>query len=100
VKLADFKQTLSRSEPPAKVPKSLAAMWWAGKGDWNEAHRLVMDADGQDAAWIHAYLHRVEGDLDNARYWYREAHRRPADGPFQQEWEQIVSALLDDVGSD
>ena len=53
----------------------LAALWWAKKGDWDKAHRLVMDEQSAEAAWVHAYLHRVEGDLGNAGYWYRQAHK-------------------------
>ena len=51
----------------------LAALWWAAKGNWDEAHKIVQDEETADAAWVHAYLHRVEGDLGNAGYWYRRA---------------------------
>jgi hypothetical protein len=69
-------------------------MWWAAKGDWDRAHKIVQDEDTADAAWVHAYLHRVEGDLSNARYWYHRATRTPANGPLQEEWDSIVAALL------
>jgi hypothetical protein len=69
-------------------------MWWAAKGDWTQAHRIVMDASGADAAWVHAYLHRLEGDLPNARYWYGVARRPPATGSFDEEWHAIVAALV------
>jgi hypothetical protein len=72
----------------------LRALWFAAKGDWDKAHALVMDATGADAAWVHAYLHRVEGDLDNARYWYRQARRPGASGALETEWDAIVAALL------
>ena len=55
----------------------LCALWWAGNDNWDKAHRIVMDENGRDCAWVHAYLHRVEGDLDNAGYWYRQAHHKP-----------------------
>ena len=71
-------------------------MWWAGKGDWNKAHAIVQDEDGADAAWVHAYLHRVEGDLGNAGYWYRRAGKPVATDPLEAEWERIVAALLMD----
>jgi hypothetical protein len=91
---AEFKRSLGKPKPPAGLPPALAALWWAGKDDWEKAHQLVMDEDGADCAWVHAYLHRVEGDLDNARYWYRRAHRKPTEGDLQAEWTDIAAALL------
>jgi hypothetical protein len=93
---ADFKSSLSGTSPTAGVTPSLAALWWAGKGDWNKAHAIVQDVPGADAAWVHAYLHRVEGDLGNAGYWYRLAHKPVATAPLESEWEQIVAVLLVD----
>jgi hypothetical protein len=74
---AAFRQTLSHKVPPRSLSAPLAALWWAKKGDWDKAHRLVMAAATLEAAWVHGYLHRVEGDLGNAQYWYARA-RRPA----------------------
>jgi hypothetical protein len=91
--LAEFKRSLSRTIPPALAP-ALAALWWAGRDNWDRAHGIVMDGAGKDCAWVHAYLHRVEGDLANAQYWYRQAGRRAAAGPLQTEWDAIVRALL------
>ena len=68
------------ARPPAGLGKPLEALWYAGRGDWERAHRIAMSAKSRDAAWVHAYLHRQEGDLDNARYWYRRA-RRTIPGP-------------------
>jgi hypothetical protein len=92
----DFKSSLSGISPATGVTPSLAALWWAGKGDWDKAHGIVQDESGVDAAWVHAYLHRVEGDLGNAGYWYRQARKPVATSPLETEWEQIVSALLMD----
>ncbi len=64
-----FRASLSASHPPAGLPPALEALWWAGKGVWERAHALVQDEPGAEAAWVHAYLHRVEGDLANAGYW-------------------------------
>ena len=75
-----FYRTLSDAAPPAALSPPLAALWWARKGDWDKAHRLVMDEASAQAAWVHAYLHRVEGDLGNAHYWYAQAGRPPARG--------------------
>jgi hypothetical protein len=94
---AEFKRTLGKVKPPTGLPPALAALWWAGKDDWGTAHKLVMSEDGADCAWVHAYLHRLEGDLDNARYWYRQARRKPAAGDFAAEWASIAAALLQSI---
>jgi hypothetical protein len=91
---AAFKMSMSKAVPPKALAPELQALWWAGKGDWDKAHRIVMDEHSPDAAWVHAYLHRVEGDDGNAGYWYRQAKRKPASVPHDTEWELIVSALL------
>jgi hypothetical protein len=62
-------------------------------GDWDRAHRLVQDQEGPAAAWVHAWLHRIEGDLGNAGYWYRLAGKSPAKGSTQSEGEAIAAAL-------
>ena len=92
--LAEFKRSQSRPEPPAGLSPALAALWWAGKDKWDKAHGIVMNDEGKACAWVHAYLHRVEGDLDNARYWYRQAGQSAASGALDAEWEEIVRALL------
>ena len=90
----ELKRCVGKAAPPAGLSPALAALWWAAKGDWQRAHRLVMDESGADCAWVHAYLHRQEGDLDNARYWYRQARREPAQGDLAAEWAAIAAALL------
>ena len=92
---AEFKYSLSEQAPPVGLSPALSALWWSGKEDWQKAHELVMNEGGVDCAWVHAYLHRVEGDLDNARYWYRQAHRQPAQGDPAAEWATIAAALLE-----
>jgi hypothetical protein len=79
---------------PAGLDPPLQALWHDAKGDWATAHRVVMNAQSAAAAWVHAYLHRKEGDLDNARYWYRKAKRAEATGTLDDEWAAIVEALL------
>jgi hypothetical protein len=91
---AAFTQSLAGQKPPADMSSALTALWWAGKDDWDKAHSIVMNDSGADCDWVHAYLHRVEGDLDNARYWYRQARQKPATGALKAEWEAIVTALL------
>ena len=94
MKVADFKASLSGASPAPQLDAPLAALWWAAKGDWNQAHKIVQDEDTADAAWVHAYLHRVEGDLSNAAYWYRKAEKPEASGSLEAEWAGIASALL------
>ena len=91
---AGFKRSLSKSVPPKELSAELQALWWAGKGDWDKAHRLAMNGHSREAAWVHAYLHRVEGDDGNAGYWYRQAQRKPATGAVDAEWTAIVADLL------
>ena len=90
----DFKSNLSGPVRAPGISAPLAALWWVAKGDWTRAHEIVQDEAGVDAAWVHAYLHRVEGDLGNAGYWYRRAGKAVASGPVEAEWDSIVSALL------
>ena len=91
---AAFNLTLSHKVPPRALDAPLTALWWAKKGDWDTAHRLVMDDTSPEAAWVHAYLHRAEGDLANANYWYAQAGKPSATGDHDAEWNAIVSALL------
>ncbi len=90
----EFKRSVAEAKPPAGLAPALAALWWAAKHDWQRAHRVVMDESGADCAWVHAYLHREEGDLDNAGFWYRQAGREPAQGELAAEWVLIAAALL------
>jgi hypothetical protein len=73
---------------------ALLALWWDAKGDWARAHEIAQDVGGADGAWVHAYLHRREGDLSNAGYWYRQAGKRVATGDLRVEWEAMVQELL------
>ena len=72
----------------------LKALWYAGKDEWDNAHKLIQDVEDKNAAWIHAYLHRKEGDIGNADYWYRRAGKFRSSLSLEEEWEEIVSALL------
>jgi hypothetical protein len=76
------------------LPAPLRALWHEAQGDWKRAHEIVQDENDRDSAWVHAYLHRKEGDLPNAGYWYRRAGKPVAKETLEQEWEAIVSALL------
>ena len=72
----------------------LQALWHDARGDWSRAHELAQDIDDTNGAWVHAYLHRKEGDLANARYWYRRARKLEATDSLEDEWLRIVAALL------
>ena len=92
--MADFKASLSEAAPAPDLSLPLAALWWAAKGRWDEAHKIVQDEDDKDSAWVHAYLHRVEGDLGNAGYWYRQAGKPAASDALDAEWDRISAVLL------
>ena len=80
--------------PPAGLSLSLMCLWWAAKGDWDKAHKYAQDYEGRDGSWVHAYLHRKEGDASNAAYWYSRSGRRPSTASLQDEWNEIVTALI------
>ena len=90
----EFKASLSEPEPAAGLAPALAALWWDAKDNWDKAHKIVMDEGGADCAWVHAYLHRREGDLENAGYWYGQAGRPAAMGALREEWAAIAEAIL------
>jgi hypothetical protein len=95
--LTEFRATLTASTPPAPIAAlslPLRALWWDGKGDWTAAHDLLQDDTTPAGSWVHAYLHRKEGDGSNAGYWYRRAGQPVASGAFEDEWTAIVTALL------
>lgn len=92
---AEFLASAERdSAPPPGLSAPLRALWLERRGRWDEAHLAVQDAPGPDAAWVHAYIHRREGDDGNADYWYGRASRQPADGELNLEWEEIARELL------
>lgn len=93
--LAAFRASLLSSPAPPDLPPPLLALWWEGKGDWDRAHKCVDTRSDPDSMWVHAYLHRKEGDLSNARYWYRRAGRPPHGGSLADEWREIAAALLE-----
>ncbi len=92
--LDDFVASLGSDAPPPALAKPLAALWWARRGDWDGAHAIVQDEAGAEAAWVHAYLHRREGDAGNAAYWYRRAGRTMAGATLAAEWDAIATTLL------
>jgi hypothetical protein len=89
-----FKATLSADSPPEGLSLAVQALWQVAKGDWDQAHKLAQDQDDRGGAWVHAHLHRVEGDLRNAGHWYRKANREVSKAPLPKEWDEIAAALL------
>lgn len=89
-----FNAALRYDNPPAGWSLALQALWHQGKGDWHRAHQLAQAQDGPEAAWVHAHLHRAEGDVANATYWYRRAGREPSTAPLDRELAAIAAALL------
>jgi hypothetical protein len=92
--LAEFRSTLGQPSPPAGLPQAALALWHDARGDWDAAHRIAQDIDDADGAWVHAYLHRKEGDAGNATYWYRRAGHPVAADALDAEWARIATALL------
>lgn len=89
----EFKATLEHATPP-HVSRALVALWHDAKGDWETAHGTAQDVEDDTGAWVHAYLHRKEGDDSNAAYWYRRAGKPVARDTLTSEWERIATALL------
>jgi hypothetical protein len=91
--LKEFEASLTSEQPPSSSPPLLQALWYERRGDWDRAHQIAQEIETPDGAWVHAYLHRREGDLSNARYWYRRASRPEATDSLDAEWSRIVTAL-------
>jgi hypothetical protein len=89
-----FVQSLDGDEPPSLARPMLRAIWYGLRGDWDAAHELAQAQDDADGALVHAWLHRIEGDLGNADYWYRRAHRQPRRDDTRAEGLQIAKALI------
>jgi hypothetical protein len=92
--IESFRQSLLRDAPPAEWSGALQALWYQAKGDWHRAHQLAQEEDDADGAWVHAHLHRAEGDAANAGYWYRRAGRSPSAAPPNEERDAIAAVLL------
>ncbi|MGD0104245.1 MAG: hypothetical protein ABSC06_09430 [Rhodopila sp.] len=92
--LTEFRASTEDVAPPASLSLPLQALWWDATGDWDKAHECAQADPGATGAAVHAYLHRKEPDLSNARYWYNRAGRTPATGPLDQEWNALVAELL------
>jgi hypothetical protein len=92
--LDELRATLMHSEPPPRLPLLVHALWLVGRGDWNGAHAIAQEIETSDGSWVHAHLHRKEGDEGNAAYWYQRAGRPVCTSDLAEEWEHIARSLL------
>lgn len=97
--LTEFKSTLSGNQPPPGMSPLLAALWYEAKGDWEKAHNIAQDVQHSEGSWVHAYLHRKEGDRGNAGYWYARAGKPFPKTTLEAEWAEIADSLLKSRGS-
>ncbi|WCT13732.1 hypothetical protein [Mucilaginibacter jinjuensis] len=92
--LADFKASLKLDQPAKELSVQLKSLWYDAKGDWHKAHAQVDQLSDLSSAWVHAYLHRKEGDIWNADYWYNKAHKTRPELSLDDEWAQLVLHFL------
>lgn len=92
--LDEFRSTLNHAQAPEGLSPELRAMWEDARGNWNAAHAIAQEIEDKIGSWIHAYLHRKEGELGNAGYWYRRAGQPVAQDGLDEEWARIVTSLL------
>jgi hypothetical protein len=94
MELEEFQHSLSSEAPPASLNLAVQALWYEAKGDWERAHTLAQEVFGPEGAWVHAFLHRKEGDEGNARYWYSRAGKSFPSISIEDEWRDIAQTLL------
>jgi len=94
-KLAIFISSLKEEGPSPALSLALQALWYDANGDWEKAHDLAQERENESGNWVHAYLHRKEGDVFNASYWYRRANKPVCKYSLEEEWKQIAETLLD-----
>ena len=94
MQLNEFIQSNKEESPPKGLSEPLQAMWYARKGDWETAHNIAQSISSELGSWIHAYLHRVEGDLSNAGYWYKRAGKQQFQGSTKAEADEIINSIF------
>jgi hypothetical protein len=90
----DFKLCLRNDDPPREISAPLKALWYDAQGNWHQAHLIAQEINDYAGAWVHGYLHRKEGDLSNASYWYSRAAKKMPNVSLDEEWEEIAKQLL------
>jgi hypothetical protein len=93
----EFITTLEATQPPQNISPLLKALWYDGKDDWEMSHNIAQDINDKNGSWVHAYLHRKEGDISNARYWYSMAGKSEPRVSLKVEWESLVKAFIQQV---
>ena len=91
---SEFIISISSNTPPNFDSQLLLAMWYSLKDEWDTSHEIVQDINSTDAAWVHAHLHKIEGDMSNAKYWYDKATKNTLDLSIEGEAEEIIKFLL------
>jgi hypothetical protein len=89
-----FIESVASDRPPGDLSETLTSLWWDRKGDWDKAHSIAQEIATVQGSAVHAYLHREEGVLWNADYWYRRASRQRPDTPLEVEWGALVEEML------
>ena len=89
-----FTASLSAEQPPKDISNLLLALWYAGKKDWDKSHDIAQEIHDSNGSWIHAYLHRMEGDRANAGYWYSKAGKNMPSYSLEKEWESLVKYFI------
>jgi len=90
----EFKTSLTQETPPTGINPLLQALWETAKGHWDRAHKIAQTIPDANGSLVHAYLHRQEGDLANALYWYHNAGQNQPHLSLEEEWEHLVKTLL------
>ncbi|MFM6942644.1 MAG: hypothetical protein ACKOW4_04970 [Aquirufa sp.] len=95
--LQSFKESLVVDKPDAQLSTILKSLWYDTKGDWDQAHALIDQLGDRDSAWVHAYLHRKEGDIWNADYWYARAKKTRPSYSLEEEWSNLLAYFIDRI---
>lgn len=90
----EFILTIENNELPSNLPLYMQALWWDAKGNWQKAHSLIDSLDDKHSCIVHAYLHRKEGDIWNADYWYGRANAKRPDTGLDEEWQSLAMDLI------
>lgn len=90
-----FKKSVNDEYPSPGVNGLLKAMWYTANNEWNAAHRIAQENDSIYGSWVHAYLHREEGDTGNASYWYAQAGKMMPETSLESEWDEITKELIE-----
>ena len=93
----EFTKSINDKTPPKNISKHLLSLWYAKKGDWNKSHNIAQDIHDDLGAWIHAFLHRQEGDLSNADYWYSKARKNTSSKSLDSEIDYIITYIFKDI---